>query len=416
MLPQGPSSSSGAPTKPGHTSNTLADELSPLDGFTVVGVLGAELASPVATMQQVVQEFISSRKISSVQMQRLVEAIEILRKLALASQQMSRVASGKLRQSHERLSLNGMLKDVVRERQRQFIKRGIELKQALQTVDVVLDPGLLSSLLDAALDWAAAHGNRIHMLLELKGWSQNAVLSLQVSRHLLEDAPAPEPLPISDVLLQLLLHLAKQMDLKLGASVEGALQVLRIEFPRTMKNVQSQLASAERAQPSRMDRHSSLPPSAYVGSSFSPSALPSDSRLPGDSRFPSDSRLPLPYVLLLITADTAVSADVRMVCRNLRLTVDTVPSANSALRFCKLARPDLVLVDELQQDDEFRQLCDQLMANDPEFPFIEIASAGSYLSVFSWSGESLMRISRENLRDQLPSVLSQEIRKLELRA
>jgi CheY-like chemotaxis protein len=395
MQPQGPSSLTGAPNKPGAPSSTLADELSPLDGFTVVGVLGAELATPVATMQQVVQDFISTRKISSLQMQRL------------ASQQMSRVASGKLRQSHERLSLNGMLKDVVRERQRQFTKRGIEFKQALQTVDVMLDPGLLSSLLDAALDWAVAHGNRIHMLLELKGWSQNAVLSLQVSQQLLDGVPALAASSISDVLLQLLLHLAKQMDLKLSATEAGAHQVLSIEFPRTMKNIQSQVANAElgpasrQGPASRLERASSLPPSVFVGSGFSPSSLP------------SDSRLPLPYQLLLITSDTAVSSDVRMVCRNLRLTVDTVPSAQSALRFCKLARPSLVLVDELQQDDDFRQLCANLMASQPDFPFIEIASAGSYLSVFSWSGESLMRISRENLRDQLPSVLSQEIRKLE---
>ncbi|MCV6021866.1 hypothetical protein OFO93_35750, partial [Escherichia coli] len=79
------------------------------------------------------------------------------RQVGLASQQIARFASGRVRQSHERLNLTQTVQNVLVHRHRETSARGIEVRQVLKPVDVIVDPTLLFSLLNTLLDWAMRH-------------------------------------------------------------------------------------------------------------------------------------------------------------------------------------------------------------------------------------------------------------------
>ena len=72
-----------------------------------------------------------------------------------ASQQITRLAGGRLRQSHERLSLSDIVLDVLNSQAIAFRARGLEVRHHIKPIEVIVDPGLLSSLVGVAVDWAA---------------------------------------------------------------------------------------------------------------------------------------------------------------------------------------------------------------------------------------------------------------------
>ncbi|MGH6627002.1 MAG: hypothetical protein ACRECD_10765, partial [Burkholderiaceae bacterium] len=60
--------------------------------FGIAAVIGAQLSEPISTMQQIVQAFHQTRKISRSQMQALDAAIELASQVARQSQQIARLA------------------------------------------------------------------------------------------------------------------------------------------------------------------------------------------------------------------------------------------------------------------------------------------------------------------------------------
>ena len=88
--------------------------------YMLAGIIGAQLSEPLSTMQYVVQEFTRTRKISRSQMQQLQIAIETARTVAKQSQQIARLAGGRLRQSHERLSLDAVINEALDQRAEAF--------------------------------------------------------------------------------------------------------------------------------------------------------------------------------------------------------------------------------------------------------------------------------------------------------
>ena len=73
------------------------------------GIIGSQLSQSVQAMREVMHEFRRTRNVTHVQISDLNAAVEAVHKIALQSQQISRLAGGRLRQSHERLSLDGII-------------------------------------------------------------------------------------------------------------------------------------------------------------------------------------------------------------------------------------------------------------------------------------------------------------------
>ncbi len=375
-------SSAAAPQPPAATAPGAAVAPPPTlaAALALPGVIGAELSQPVSAMQTVIQEFRRTRAITRAQMSDLEDAVKWAQRIAMHSQQISRLAGGRLRQSHERLSLTKLLTDVLNSRARLFAEAGVALRHQLRQVDVIVDPGLLSSLIEVAVDWAAEQGKRIKVSLDIKNWPEHGMLAIKVGQ---DGEPGSDARPNPDTLnWHLLQQYASVMGVMIDRVVAADHILLSIEFARTVKQLEGL------------------------------TAVEVDAGGESSSFFGGDSKPLAGHRVLLVTADARVQAVLEHTCDTMGLVLDTTPSTAQAVRFCELDRPHLIVIDEKLRDKGFDELRAELMRSDVNFPFIEVANASNTLEMANWMGNSMSRISRDALQGQLPSVLVMELAKV----
>ncbi|MEP6791994.1 MAG: hypothetical protein ABI907_11505, partial [Ramlibacter sp.] len=201
-------------------------------------VIGAELSRPVAAMQRVLQEFASTRSLSRAQIASLNASVKWAHRIAVHSQQISRLAGGRLRQSHERLFVDALLADYLDSSRAHFQETGLQIQRNLKPVEVIVDPGLLSSLLEVAVEWAAEQGRTVQITLDIKNWPEHGVLVLKASQQVITRGSEGEP-PNPDTLnWHLLLQLAQVMGVVVDRVIAEDHSLVLIEFPRTVKQLQ----------------------------------------------------------------------------------------------------------------------------------------------------------------------------------
>ncbi len=349
--------------------------------YMLAGIIGAQLSGPLSVMQHVVQEFTSTRKISRSQMQSLMIAIETARTVAKQSQQIARLAGGRLRQSHERLSLDAIINEALDQRAAIFQQRGVELYRNLKHVEVIVDPGLLSSLVDAAIDWACEFGRRLVVTLEIKNWPEHGMFFLKASESVAAGGIDSEGRREHDGLSwHLLTEIARTMGVSVDRIASADEGILMIEFPRTVKQLEG-LTAVE-----------------VDGG--------------GDSALHSESKPLAGHRILIVSMDDALKTNIKMICRSMGLIVDSVPTSLQAVRFCELDVPHMIIIDERLHDETIDELRKDLHKTDPNFPFLEIAMASNTLEMASWMSDSMTRVSRDSLKSQLPSIMVFELAKV----
>ena len=332
-------------------------------------------------MQSVVQEFARTRNISRSQMHQLQTAIESARTVAKQSQQMARLAGGRLRQSHERLSLDQVISEALEQRAEAFQARAVELHCNLKPVEVIVDPGLLTSLVDAAIDWGCEFGRRLVISLEMKNWPEHGIFMLKASESVAEGGMNSERAGEQDTLSW---HLLTQIGKAMGVAVDCVASrdegILMIEFPRTVRQLEGL------------------------------TAIEVDGG--GDSAMHSESKPLAGHRVLVICTDESLIATIKMICREMGLVLDTVPSPSRAIRFCELDIPHMIIIDERLRDWQLDELRRDLHKIEPNLPFLEIADASNTLEMASWMSDSMTRVSRDSLRSQLPSIMVLELAKV----
>lgn len=346
--------------------------------FMLAGLIGSQLSGPLAVISDILDDFTRNRGITGLQIRQIRASLASARAVAMQSQQIARLAGGRLRQSHERLSLDGMLREALDDRAKTFQKLGIELYQNVTSIDVIVDPGLLSSLIDAALDWAVSMGRRIVVTLEMKNWPEHGRLLIKASESVLGATGGQGSVESETVGWYLLNEIARAMGVPVERVSSEQETSLLLEFPRTVKQLEG-LTAVE----------------VDTG---------------GDSV--SESRPLAGHRLLVITGDDKLSAEIKMVARTLSLVVDVVPTTWQGVRFCELDTPHLVIIDERVRDHIFDELSADLKRTDPNYPFVEIANESNTLEIAGWMSDSITRLSRDALRAQLPSILALELAKV----
>lgn len=363
--------------RPGLANQETPNNLDNLDSLAIAGIIGAELSAPVMRMRLIVQDFLDTQRISRRKMTMLLAAIEQAHRVSVQSQQIARLAEGRLRQSHERLHLDQIVHDALQSRAEAIHDMGAEVYHNIKPIEVIVDPGLLASLVDAAIDWGFELGRRLVITLDMKNWPEHAILLIKTGNHIAAGATRDGP-PVEDGLCwNLIRHIADTMGVTLDHAASASEQVLMLEFPRTVR----QLEGLTAVEVDGGDMHSESKPLAG-------------------------------HRILLVTTDDRLRIAVKEICRSMALVLDTVPSSLQAVRFCELDMPQLILVDEPFNDHVIRELRSDLHNIDPNFPFVEIASASNTLEIASWMGDSMTRISRDALKSQLPSVLVMELAKV----
>jgi len=359
-----------------------ADESGASDRWhQLVAEIGAATAEPLTAALERIHALITSGRIDRAGLRALREEVERARQAGMVGQQITRFASGRLRQSHERLQLADTLKGVLAHRHRETQARGIVLKPTLKPAEVIVDASLLFSLLNSTLDWALDHArSNIEFRIDIKSWPAHAQLACKFSHRPADqaDTAAAVPPALDSLSWRLLEQTAWTMGLPIDRHDDAGTTTLTLEFPRT--------ASDEIEGVSTME----------IDEGFAPST--NSKPLAGSH-------------VLVISARRELRVQIRDALRNMGLIVDFVNSVDEASEFCRDGLPHAIIVESIQRGEKFATLRDEIGAEVPDFVFIEIIEEGNTFEMSGFSGSNVARVGRDVIDSSLPSALMFELSK-----
>ena len=351
-----------------------------LKGYALAAAMGRQLSEPLADMQNIVQALLDTGKISRRKVQMLLGGLARVRQLSIQSQQLMRFSQGLVRQSHERLRLDMVVHQALEAHTEAFHQQGVELVQRIRPVEVILDPGMVSALLDAALDCATVRGSRLLVTLDMRNWPKHGMLTLKTVQTVVANHTLTVNTGIVDtVAWSLLSEVARASAVTLTHTDEPGHSTLTLEFPRTVRQLEGL------TQP--------------------------DMNMSDDSQSHLDSKMVSGQRILLLSSDEAVGKTASRICSGMGLVLDISTTSERAVRHCEMEKPQLLIFDERDADAAFEALRQDLQRMEPGFPMVGLADDANTLAMSSWMGDSIARIGRSNLVAQLPQVLALELAK-----
>ncbi|MBA3597668.1 MAG: hypothetical protein H0W40_09860 [Methylibium sp.] len=345
--------------------------------------VGREIAEPLSAALERVIALTTTGRIDREGLRALRVEIEQARRVGMVSQQLSRLASKHLRQSHERLNLAHTLQSVLAYRAREVAKRGVNVRQVTRPIEVLVDPSLLFTLLNAVLDWAVESGRaNIDFRVDLKSRPTQGRVSCNFQHHpaTAEQPGVPAAAALDSLNWHLIVQAADSMELNLQRDMDGEQVMLTLEFPRTVDDAAEEAVNIQQT---------------------------------ASSATPSGNSKPLAGRQLLVIADgRELRAQVRSAVADMGLTVDCVYSVDEAVDFCRGGLPHAIVFEAALHCDELEQLADDIRSELPAFSFIEIVEEGSRsFEVSGFDGMNHARVARAGLRQALPSALVFELSK-----
>lgn len=349
----------------------------------LVSEIGAATATQLTAALERIHTLIASGKIDRTGLRALRDEVDGARSAGMIGQQIARFASGRLRQSHERLQLADTLKGVLAHRHRETQSRGIVLKPALKPAEVIVDASLLFSLLNTVLDWALAHAqSNIEFAIDIKAWPQNARLVCRFAHRPADQAAegdrAPEPAVLESLTWRLLEQTAWTMGLPLDRRDDALHSTLTIEFPRTAGDEIEGVTTLE------------------IDEGFAPST--NSKPLAGSH-------------VLVVASRRDLRVQVRDALRNMGLIIDFVGSVDEAAEFCRDGLPHAMIIESIQRGEKFASLREEIANELPDFVFIEIIEEGNTFEMSGFSGSNVARVGRDVIESSLPSALMFELSK-----
>lgn len=360
------------------------------DAWQLACQIGVEVAAPLTQALERALELQATGRIDRPGLHMLVSQIEQARRASMVGQQIARLAQGGTQQQHEALNLTQSLRDVLGQRQGDLDSRGVIVKQVLKPAEVVVDATLLSALIHTLLDWALRHASStIDIDLDTKAWPPHARLVCRFD-HLPPDrvalptggrasaALSPEVQALDSLPWQLLVQIARTMQLPLERQTMGGGITLILEFPHTTNGI--------------LDGASSFD----VSSGF---ALANESRPLAGSH------------VLVMALRREVRNQIRQAVAHMGLTLDFVTTTDAAREFCHQGLPNAIIYESAIYDAAFDSLRNDIRQQCPELAWIEITEQGEAFEISSFGGMSMARVGRDAIGSSLPSALMFELAK-----
>ena len=342
----------------------------------LVADIGRSTAQPLTQALERVQGLIETGRIDRASLLALLDEVESARRAGMVGQQLARLAAGQVRQSHEQISLARAVQDVLTERQADVQSSGCSVRTTLRAAEVLIDPTLLFGLLHAVVDWALALAQgQVHFAIDTKPWPVRARLVAQF--HAARSAQAGGA--FEGLAWRVLEHTAAAMGLEVQTEDSGERVMLTLEFPRTVNNELSGVATIELDQ--------------------------------GFSHSVSGAKPLAGSHVLVVAARRDVRIQVRDAIRNMGLIVDFVGSVEEAVAFCRDSLPNGVIVESALRGDRFDELVDDIVSQRSDVVFIEIVEEGATFEISGFSGSGFARVGRDAIADSLPSALVFELSK-----
>jgi hypothetical protein len=177
----------------------------------------------------------------------LSDAMHQLRATSLRAQQITRLAGGRIRQARERVDLAELVRHVLDERHVEIEAASATVNSELQPVDVLLDPPVAISLLNAILDWGLSFSKELTIMLVPSEWPGPAQLKVRVKTPQPSSAHPggvgwtvrPRGRRLNDGLHWMMLRqIAASSSLEVTRSREDGAALLTIDFPKTFLNTE----------------------------------------------------------------------------------------------------------------------------------------------------------------------------------
>jgi hypothetical protein len=347
----------------------------------LVSQVGVEIAEPLTAALERINVLTATGKIDRAGLRALRDEVEQARQAGMIGQQLTRFASGRVRQSHEVLQLEEVLKSVLALRTRETQARGIALKHQMKSARVIVDGSLLFSLLNATLDWALANAHaHIDFTVDFKSWPVNARLTCRFANRPADQVDESVTAAVSPRLDSLTWRLIEQTAWTMGLIVErkdvAGVSTLLLEFPKTAGDEMAGLSATE---------------------------IDDVSSQSGNSKALAGSHV------LVVASRREVRVLIRDALRNMSMLVDFVGSVDEATSFCREGLPHAIIIDSIQKGSRFTHFRDDILAEVPDFVFIEILEQGSTFEMSGTNGAEMARIGRDVVTSSLPAALMFEL-------
>jgi hypothetical protein len=314
----------------------------------------------------------------------LSDAMHQLRGTSLRAQQITRLASGRIRQAQERLDLSDLIRRVVDERAPELAAAGVAVRTELDAVDVLLDPPVAISLLNSVLDWALSFSKDLTFTLAASAWPSPAQLVVRVKTPAPQGA-APGRQPgwvvrprgrrLNDGLHWMLLRqTAASSGLTVTRTSADGAAVLTIEFPKTFLSNEG-VACLELSEPA------------------------------------GGTSLQEAWVLIL-ARDERVRAEAVEALRRMGIDAVGARDAQEAQAACGDSRPNVLVSGYDVPADEVAHLRQNVLGGEERCPLVEITRD---LPTFHLNGLDRFetpKVGREQLTSELPPAVLFELVKV----
>ena len=344
--------------------------------------ISLEVAGPLTEAVERINALTTTGRIDRQSLRALKAEVESARQAGLVGQQIIRFASQQLRQSPERLHLAQIMRSVLSHRSRELQARCIQVDQSFRPVEVQADASLLFSLLNAVIDWAMVHSeSSLALQIESKSATSHArlICSFRHVRTAANDQTGQDAdeSPFDSPSWFLIEQISWTMGLMLERDDASSVATLSLGFPRTLDE-ESEIRSFRNAE------------------DFQPS--PNAKPLAGSH-------------VLVVAAQRDLRLQIRGAVRNMGLIVDYVSSVEEAVEFCREGLPHAIVVESNLADEAFAGLRADIVAEVPDFAFIEIVDESAAFEISSFSSSQMARVGRDAVQTSLPSALLFELSK-----
>lgn len=348
----------------------------------LLGQLGRELAEPLTAALERVTTLTTTGRIDRAGLRALRDEVDRARQAGIRCQQIARLASGRIRQSHERVHLTNTVQSVLAYRAREMQARGLQLTQSLLPIEIQVDASMLFGLLNALVDWwlDCAQG-----IVELKVQTRHYPARAQLTSEFRHDHVAtPADAATSDdgqaKVETLNWHLLEQTALAMGLTVERLHDKGRtrlcLEFPGAIQPV--------------------LHDSEAVGNDHGFADSVNSKPLAGSH-------------VLVVAAQRDIRLEAREAFKSMGLVLDFVSSVREAAQFCQEGLPHAIVFEGALRSAGFDRLVSGIRDEVPEFVFIELIEEGRSFDISTISATGMARVGRDGIATALPSALVYEL-------
>lgn len=340
----------------------------------LVAGLADQITEGISALQNSIDLLLAKERISRLEHRALSIPTERLKVAGISAQQINRFYGGRIRQSHEKVDMAQLVEGVLQERKNEFGVLGIELRRKLKSVEVLVDPTVAHTFVNAVLDWGLPFGSRIDVRMDMNAWPKHARLQVRVSNDGLPPSSTAMMDSLSWVLIRQIAQTAGGIEIARETTDDGV--NFTAMFTRTVQAVDG-ISAVELS-----DDHSSM--------------------------FKSLSGI---YVLTVSPA-LQIRADVRDALREIGVMSDSVVDFEQARHAVRSRMPNLIVVDAEIKGDAFDLFRRELLREVFEFPFVEISPDDSSFDMSGFGEFSMAKVGRGNIREALGTAVMFELAKM----